>query len=326
MYRIRSLRDDDFDALKTLIDQTGVGLTSLPKNDVRIRELVKNGAQSFKTDVNDAFYLFVLEHPETLELLGTSGIYAKSPHKDQLWVEELGLSPLFPEVPEHVSILTCKKNKDNSSEICALYLLHKARQEGLGKLLSYSRFHYIAAHPSKFSKSLFADLRGFIDINDESPFWNAVGRHFLDVDFKHLMKLRDVDEDVAFELMPKLPIYLELLPKSAQLALGEAHPHSKAALEMLIEQGFVKSKEFDLYDGGPRVRASITEIKTIKESKRIQIQSIVGKLEDKPVLLSNEREDFYACHGKIDVDKGIIDLETASALEVKPGEFIRYSP
>lgn len=325
MYRIRSLRENDFDALKTMIDQTGFGLTSLPKNDSRIRALVKNGAKSFKTDVVDAFYLFILEHPDTLEILGTSGIYSRSPHKDLLWIEEVGLSPLFPEVPHHVSYLTIKKNKDDSSELCSLYLLHKARQEGLGKLLSFSRFHYMAANHSKFSKNIFADLRGFIDINDESPFWNAVGRHFLNVDFKHLMRLRDVDEDVAFDLMPKLPIYLELLPKSAQLALGEPHPHSKAALEMLLEQGFVKSKEFDLYDGGPRMRASIKEIKTVKESKRIQIQSIVGALESGLALLSNEKQDFYACYGKIDLEKGAIDLETASALEVKPGEFVRYS-
>ena len=160
MYRIRSLRENDFDALKILIDQTGVGLTSLPKNDVRIRELVDKGAKSFKTHVNDAFYLFVLEHPETLELLGTSGIYSKSPHTGQLWIEEQELSPLFPEVPRHISYLSYKMNVDISSELCALYVLHKTRQEGLGKLLSYSRFHYIAAHPSKFSKSLFADLRG----------------------------------------------------------------------------------------------------------------------------------------------------------------------
>ena len=166
----------------------------------------------------------------------------------------------------------------------------------------------------------------FIDINDESPFWNAVGRHFLDVDFKHLMQIRDKDENAAFDLMPKLPIYLELLPKAAQLALGKPHPHSKAAFEMLMVQGFVKSKEFDIYDGGPRVRATTSEIKMIQESKRIQVQSVVGKLKEKPVLISNEREDFYACQGKIDPEKGIVDLETASALEVKPGEFVRYSP
>ncbi len=325
MYRLRNLRETDYEALRVLINQTGVGLTSLPKNDARIAELVKHGAESFKTNVKNAFYLFVLEHPETLELLGTSGIYANSPHVDQLWIEELKLSHLFPEVPDHVSCLTAKKNEDTSSELCSLYLLHKARQEGLGKLLSYARFHFIAAHPEKFSKNIFADLRGFVDINDESPFWNAVGRHFLDVDFKHLMRLRDIEEDAAFELMPKLPIYLDLLPKAAQLAVGEPHPHSKAAYEMLIEQGFIKSKEFDIYDGGPRVRATISEIKTVKESKRMQVQSIVGKLEEKPVLVSNENHHFYACHGKIDTETGAIDLETARALEVKPGDFIRYS-
>lgn len=325
MYRIRSLRENDYDALKNLIHQTGIGLTSLPKNDARIEKLVKHTVKSFKTDVKDAFYLFVLEHFETLEILGTCGIYAKSPHKNQLWVEELALPPLFPEVPSHVSLLTAKKHKDTASELCALYLLHKARQEGLGKLLSFSRFHYMATHPSKFHQNIFADLRGFIDSNDESPFWNAVGRHFLNVDFRHLMQLRDIDENAAFELMPKFPIYLELLPKSAQLALGEAHPHSRAALEMLLDQGFIKTNEFDFYDGGPRVQTALTNIKTIQESKRIQVKSIVGSLDAKHVLISNESPDFYACLGRINPEKGIIDLETASALEVKPGEFIRYT-
>ena len=319
MYRIRSVRESDYDALKTLIDQTGIGFTSLPKNDARIRELVQHSAKSFKTGGIDAFYLFVLEDSETLELHGTSGIYAKSPHQDLFVLNKL-------EVPPHVSYLMCQKSKEESSELCALYLLHKTRQEGLGKLLSYSRFHYISSHPSKFQESLFADLRGFVDAHEESPFWNAIGRHFLNVDFKQLMKMRDVKENTAFDLMPKLPIYLELLPKSAQASLGKAHPNSKAALEMLLEQGFCKTNEFDIYDGGPRLRVNMADVKTIKESKRIQIQAISDTLKGNTVLISSEKDDFSACLGKIDIENGVIDSKTASTLAVNSGEWVRYSP
>lgn len=326
MYRIRPIQETDFDTIFAFANQSGLGLTSLPKNKDHLKEIVENGVASFKKTVRNPFYFFVLEDQATNELLGTAGINAKTTFNNYLKLEAVELPHLFEEVPSKVTLLKRVEYAVDSSEICALYLSLKARKEGFGKLLSFSRFHFMAAHPELFTKTVFAILRGVIDNKGESPFWEAVGRHFLPIDFAGLMEHRDVMEAAALDLMPKSPLYLELLPESARKVVGEPHNDGRGALEMLINQGFTRTGEVDIYEGGPRVSAKISQIKTVKESSVFQIQSIENELSTSRVHISNEQLQFRACYGKIDLNKCAVDQDTATLLEVDVGDKIRWSP
>lgn len=325
MHRIRPIRESDFIAVHKFIRNSGVGLLSLPKNEGRLKAVVTHASRSFLEKVKDPFYLFILEDMERGEPVGTTGIFAKTAINDYLYLEPDLLPPLYPEVPHQVSLLKRVEHIVGSSEIGALFLTPKARNEGLGKLLSFSRFHFLAAFRKRFTREVFATLRGVIDENGNSLFWDAIGRHFFPVSFKKLMIEREVDENCALDLMPRFPIYLELLPESAQKLVGEPHPEGRAAFEMLLKQGFKKTGEIDIYDGGPKVAAKVSEIKTVKESQVFQIQSIEN-LERPSVLLSNEKIHFRSCFGKIDPEKGSIDPKSAKALEVIDGDLIRWSP
>lgn len=328
MHRIRPVREKDFEAIFALSQQAGLGLTSLPKNKEHMKELVLNGALSFFEKSDNPYYFFVLEDQKTGEILGTCGIYEKSAYNNYFSLENILLPPLFPEVPASITLLKRVEEKQGPSEICGLFLAAKARSWGLGKLLSLSRFHFIAAHQNRFSKTVFAIMRGVIDPQGTSPFWNAVGRHFFPVDFKTLMNFRDVKEDAALNLMPKSPIYLELLPKKAQEVVGEPHFEGRAALDILIKQGFKKTGEIDLYEGGPRVSAEIAKIKTLQQTTTHKILKIEEQLNPllNPVLISNEKLHFCACMGKFDQNTLSIDRQTAIALEVEAGDKVRLSP
>lgn len=320
MYLIRRVQEGDFNQLKSLVLETHLGFTNLPKNEEPLRNIFENALASFQSKSKDPFYLFVLEKDNAI--CGTAGIYAATAHTEYFHLDRVNLPPLFPEVPPYVSLINRIHYAEGISEIGALFLSAKERKAGVGKLLSLSRFHFMAAFLSRFTKEVYAELRGFITEEGVCPFWEAIGRHFFPVDYAELMHHREYNTRVAQELMPKHPLYLELL---AETHLGDTHVNTKPALAMLLKQGFNKTGDFDLYDGGPRVLAEVAKIQTIQESYRVKIQSIVDELPCEPVMISNENLDFRACMGKVDKDKATIDRGTALALKVDSGNSIRCS-
>lgn len=326
MYRIRPVMEKDVDPIHVLANASGFGLTSLPKNKISLSSEIQKGVLSFKQEVDHPFYLFVLEDMATSEVLGTSAIRKNTFNLTYYRMEEIPQPPLFPEVPPYMISLNRMNYLKGPSEICALFLTPKARKEGLGKLLSLCRFHFIAAHLKRFTKQIFAILRGRIDSSGQSPFWEAVGRHFFPVPFKKLMEFREIEDTIILKLMPKFPLYLDMLPEEAKEAVGKPHTEGKAALEMLLKQGFKLTGEVDIYEGGPRVIADVTKIKTIQESMTFKIQSIQNNIKSPSVLVSNQKLHFHACYGKVDEIHGAIDPATAKALEVKEGDLVRWSP
>ena len=191
-----------------------------------------------------------------------------------------------------------------------------------------SRLLFIAAMPKRFHPSIFAEMRGFIDENNNSPFWDGVGRHFLNIDFQTLIAWRDREISVIPEILPKHPLYVPLLNEDARKAIGRVHYNTEPALHLLKKQGFAFTKEIDLYDAGPRIMATQSHMPIIQHShveKVFSIQELPPT--DAPVMLCNNRLDFRACFGEIDVDKKghlVLDHGAAELLKVKVGENIRY--
>src|SRR5262249_2187424 len=128
-------------------------------------------------------YLFVLEDIENHKVVGTCGVVSKVggfepfyayrvetsvPESNQLNVRnEIGTLPL---VEEH----------DGPCEIGSLFLSPSYRKDGNGRLLSLSRFLFMAEHREYFDPVVIAEMRGVVDDQGQSPFWDALGRHFFD--------------------------------------------------------------------------------------------------------------------------------------------------
>lgn len=118
------------------------------------------------------------------------------------------------QISKEVPILRLHEEHNGPSEVGSLFLHPDYRRGGNGWFLSLIRFVFVAEHPHFFEDSIISEIRGVIDENDNSPFWDAIGRHFFGIDFKQADYLSVVNKKFIAELMPDHPIYITMLPGS----------------------------------------------------------------------------------------------------------------
>jgi len=330
---IRPIEKNDLDAFEQFANTMSIGVTSLPKDRDLLIEKIDRSNDAFLLDrqhPHGDLYLFVLEDVETKELIGTSGIKAMTGVFEPSYFYHLDFDRIksdLPHVPESQPILRTISYENGPTEICGLYLLPEKREGKLGKLLSYSRFLFIGAHPKRFGQMLIATMRGFIDENGQSPFWTQVGQHFFDVDFKTALNLFIYSRKFIPNILPSYPLYVSLLPKMIQELLGKTHPNTEPALRMLYEEGFSFANEIDIFDGGPKIAAFTHEIKTIREAGQGIIHEIVDDLSgEREYMIANYLMDFRAGISFLawhDEDRCLLTKEAASLLKVKEGDAVR---
>src|SRR4051794_29713097 len=336
MYVIRPITLDDLPALVDLTRITGFGLTTLPNDEKLLKRRIKESLRGFEKLTDDdppigETYLFVLEHLPTKEICGTCGIVSKVGGFEPFYAYRIETSIHQSEVlkaRKEIRTLHLVQMHSGPCEIGSLFLSSKHRAPGNGRLLSLSRFLFMANHPGYFDPMVIAEMRGVVDASGHSPFWEAVGRHFFDVDFPKADYLSMVNKRFIADLMPKHPIYVPLLPKEAQAVIGEVHEHTKPALKILQDEGFECCDMVDIFEAGPVVRCQLNEVRTIRESRKAIVaaltQQIVGT-ED--YIVAATKDPFRAAHGPLAIDEaGKVTLHTdlATALNVKVGEEVRY--
>lgn len=325
-------KSDQEDFIKIVFD-AGLGMTSIPKNIDKLESLIDRSISSFQLNVtspSDEFYLFVLEDLEKQKIGGICAISAITGKHSPLYFYRIERREKH-EDPEHMTrkipILRAIQYRRYWSEICSLYLSPDFRQTGIGRLLSLSRFLFIANEPKRFTKTIFAEIRGHID-NDDAVFWEGVGSHFINTDFNTLMQLRYEGKDDLTQALPFHPIYIELLPKSVQESIGKVHVNSEPALHMLKQEGFKVTNEIDICDGGPKIEAEISQIRTVKNSQCNIISEINDNLDpSKTHLISNQNINFRACLGSITFHNSggvILNSAVSKALNLNVGDSIRY--
>lgn len=333
MIIIRPIKEKDTEAFIEIAFQAGIGMTSMPKNRESLKRKILESEKSFtESPPADAkTYLFVLEDLDTGKIEGTCGIIAETGTKSPLSFYQIrnkeqykGIGSAVKTVPT----LHVVHYQNYWSEICSLYLSPEYRHSGIGRLLSLSRFLFIAAFPKRFSTKIFAEMRGYIDKDRTSPFWNGIGQHFINTTFEILMGLRDAGTLDLSLTLPLKPIYVELLPQNVQDAIGQTHEETKPALQMLTQEGFTPSGEFDVCDGGPKIESVTKKIRSVKESIKTTVSGITDEIVDTPkFILSNDKLNFRACFCPIQKNKKggiIIPLDVAQALELKVGDTVRY--
>ncbi len=334
MMIIRPIRESDQEGLEKFALTAGLGVTSLPKHPTILKQKVRRSVASFanKEDQRDGLYLFILEDLTTGELGGTCAIEASTLGSEDGYVfrvEELVQPKARVPTAKTIRILQPIQRKNFATEIGGLYLLPKFRHSGLGRLLSLSRFLFIAAFPERFNSLVVAEMRGRIEKNTFSPFYNAVGQHFVKLTFNRLMAEATQDHSFIPNVMPRFPIYISLLPLDAQRAIGKIHKNTKAALNMLINEGFQPTGEVDIFVAGPKLAAQTSQIRTIVNSRKAVVSHLVeGPFEGSKALISNEALGFRACHAPVQVDgeDGSVSLhrDVAAALHLRKGDQLSY--
>lgn len=335
MIIIRPIQDSDSEAFIDFVFQSTLGMRSLPKNRDRLLQKIANSQLSFSKNTSaptQEIYLFILEDLSSKQIIGTSAIWTtKGTLSTDLFyrLETIPFSCPWQEAPKELKILKVVSPKEDITKIGSLYLHPSFQHHGLGSLLSLSRFLFMAGHPHLFFPTVIAELRGVIQKNQTSPFWNGLGRHFCNISFPELMSRLDQYKSIIPTLLPSHPIYVSLLSLDAQEAIGAVHESTIGALKMLTHEGFTSTRDIDLFDGGPKVSAKLPHIHTIKQSTTTTLGKISSdSLEGNLYIIANESLSFRACYGKIYIEssgEAVLTKEVAEALNLTVGAPFRYT-
>lgn len=337
MVIIRPVHPDDIDSLMDLASQTSFGLTTLPHDRPMLKRRIKESQRGFSHMADKPggeTYLFVMEDVEKRKVVGTAGIVSKvggfEPFYSYRIVSTLAESKTL-KVRKEIKALHLVEEHNGPSEIGSLFLAPEARKGANGRLLSLSRFLFIADHRQFFDPVVLAEMRGVIDEKGGSVFWDALGRHFFEIDFPKADSLVMEDKQFIADLMPKHPIYIPLLPKTAQDVIGRVHSETVPAIKLLESEGFAFTGMVDIFEAGPIVSCATDEIRTVRESRAAIIHKIALKeIESDLFILSNTySQGFRATAAPVNLvpGKGIeITRETAHALGLKKGDAVRIAP
>jgi arginine N-succinyltransferase len=228
-----------------------------------------------------------------------------------------------------MSLLNISHDLTGYAEVCSLFLSPRYRTAGVGGLLSRSRFMFIAQFTDRFPQRLCAELRGHFDENGESPFWDAVGSHFYQIDFNEADYLSSHGKkSFVAELMPRYPVYLDLLPDAAQRAVGVTHKDTAPARKMLEAEGLRYENHVDIFDAGPVLECHTTDLRTVRESvvARVRIGDRTQTDSDAKSLVSNTLLEDFRCGattGAVENGAFVLTAEEAAALRVKEGDNVR---
>ncbi|MCF2858919.1 arginine N-succinyltransferase [Pseudoalteromonas sp. SMS1] len=335
MMILRPIQKSDYPALLNIAQESGHGFTSLPLNEELLQNKIERSMTSFgkETDVPfDEGYLFVLEDTETGEVVGTSAIEAAVGLDDAFYHYHLSKvihSSRTLNVYKAVDILTLCNDYTGATELCTLFLKDKYRKGFNGKLLSKSRFMFINQHKTRFAETVIAEMRGVSDENGRSPFWKWLEEHFFSMDFPTADYLTGIGQKVFIaELMPKYPIYVNLLSEEAQAVVGEVHDNTRPAIELLKSEGFTFNGYVDIFDAGPTVEAKVDNIRTIRATQyfKVRIGEAVTTTSGSPVLIANDKLAGYRATAiELDMPQGeeiVLSAELASALQVIDGDTV----
>jgi arginine N-succinyltransferase len=337
MVLFRPIKQDDLSDILSLAKECGVGLTTLPYDEKKLAKRIDLSEQSFASqnpNPYDENYLFVLEDTESKKVVGTSAIEANVGHDLPFYSYKLTKrTKVSHDINIRISynILNIVNDYEGTSELCTLYLTDNYRKNANGLLLSRARFLFMAEFPERFSDKVIAELRGVSDEEGNSPFWDHIGAHFFQIPFSKADTLSVVtNKQFIADLIPRYPIYVQLLDKRAQDVIAKPHKSTVPALKILEQEGFYYNGYVDIFDAGPTIEASLNNIKTVAKSKHLRVNNILDEVNSKGYLISNTNLNFKSTLGHIMInhEEGscIIDKRCAKALELEVGSELRASP
>ncbi|WP_448213223.1 arginine N-succinyltransferase [Colwellia sp. MEBiC06753] len=335
MIIIRPIQASDYDDLHRIAIESGHGFTSLPVNEELLQNRITRSEVSFDAQVTqpgDEGYLFVMEDTETGKVVGTSGIEAAVGLEDAFYHYHLGKvvhNSRELGIYNTVETLSLCNDYTGATEICTLFLSESHRKNNNGRFLSRFRFLFLAEHSERFADTVIAEMRGVSDENGRSPFWAWLEEFFFSMDFPTADYLTGIGKKVFIaELMPKYPIYVNLLSKDAQQVINKVHDKTVPALRLLENEGFSRRGYVDIFDAGPTVEANKNKIRSVVESQKCQV--IIGDVQEKAkyIICNTSVKNFRATQACISIretaNQVVINQDVADALMVSEGDWLRF--
>ncbi|MDF3081551.1 arginine N-succinyltransferase [Burkholderia sola] len=337
MIVVRVVQTGDVDALVSLAQETGPGLTTFKPDRDALAARIERSRRTLEGNAapGEAGYFFVMEDSKTRDIAGVCGIETQVGLEQPFYnyrvstvvhaSQELG-------VWTRMSALNISHDLTGYAEVCSLFLSPRYRTGGVGGLLSRSRFMFIAQFRDRFPERICAELRGHFDEDGTSPFWRAVGSHFYQIDFNAADYLSSHGrKSFLAELMPRYPVYVDLLPQDAQDAVGLTHRDTLPARKMLEAEGLRYQNHVDIFDAGPVLECHVNDLRTVRESVVVPVAiGVPDARDDAPrSLVSNTSlGDFRVgvAPGVVANGTFVLSADDAAALDVKAGDPVRVLP
>jgi arginine N-succinyltransferase len=342
VFYIRPIASDDLPEILALSERTGTGLTTLPANRERLASRIERSLASFKgdADIADACYMFVLvQGAGTDRVVGISAIEAAVGLKEPWYNYHVGtLVHASRQLGVYTAAPTLFLANDHTghTELCSLFLDQSYRQGKNGALLAKCRLLFIAEFASRFAAKVIAELRGRLDAQGRSPFWEGLGRHFFAMEYSTADYLTGIGQkSFIAELMPKHPVYVNLLPPDAREAIGAVHKDTIPARTMLEQEGFRYEGYVDIFDAGPTFECFRDNIHAVRQSQVMQVtlgeeDPVPDSLTDDILWLVCNRNfaDFRAivAAAPARADRFPLMPYAADALRVSEGDTVRVVP
>ncbi|MFI4957498.1 MAG: arginine N-succinyltransferase [Gammaproteobacteria bacterium] len=302
------------------------GLTNLPPDRELLEHNIRRSLHCFNNpphapDPND-FYFFVIENTLTQTPIGCCALYA-----------DIGTGfPFYTfHVDEEQNTLTLKTELQEASEMAALYLSPQERMHHMGAFLSRGRYLWIASHPKRFHPTLIAEMRGRVDKQSQSPFWELfVHRYIKDKTFQQAdFDLVRHHLEFIDELLPHTPIAIDTLDQRARACIGIPHLATRAAVNLLQHEGFTKTKHINIFDGGPILSIPTKEIQTIARSFTARFAGARHPTSQDVYLVATTSFPFYVSLTTVDIDREkhccYLPPEVAQRMQLNINDTLRLS-
>ena len=246
---------DDIAAITKFTSKADSGLTTVPKSQSAVTQYVSESLDFLAGKKSANRLLFVAE--EDGKILGISGIipklgvdrpfysFKRSRHARKASHQNLSV---------RYDTLQLTTDFDDYTELATIFISPEARGRGVGRLLSLGRLGFIHANRDRFEDRLMADIRGWVNTDGVSPFWKHLTSKFIQTDFDEADRLSAGDAAFIIQLLPALPILLNLLPEGVAECAGRPHELSAGAMGLLLSAGFEDTDLCDIFDGGPAIR------------------------------------------------------------------------
>ncbi len=310
-------------------------MTSLPPDAAVLEEKIARSVASFsgaKDVQGEESFLFVLEDTDAKKLVGTTGIVAHVGMSRPFYSYKLSTivqASADVGVYSRQRVLHMVNDYTGATEIGSLFLMQSYRRDGIGKFLSRCRYLMLAQFPDIFSDIVISEIRGVQDVNGQSPFYKNLAQHFFQMDFQRADFVNATQGgQFISDLMPKYPIYVNLLHPAAREVIGKPLHASLPAMQLLELEGFRYQGYLDVFDAGPTMQAERALIRTVRKSRVAevtQIKELPAKTSHmvSTLTLPDFRVAFCAVE-ELSAGQVAIDAQTVRALGINKGTQVRY--
>ncbi|GED22250.1 arginine N-succinyltransferase [Halomonas halmophila] len=339
MLVVRPARPADLPALERLAGSATPRLTNLPAHRDRLEERIARSQRAFDAEVEfpgDEHYTFVLEDLERGEAVGTATIRAQAGAQEAYYTyrqETLIHASQQLDVRREVPTLSLSHEVSEASLLCAYSLDPHYRGTSAESLLRRARLMFIAQYPERFAEVLAMAFPGYLDSEQQSPFWNSVGRHFFVRDFQEINYIAGVrSKSFIAEVMPQFPLYLALLSPQARAAVGREHPAYESAVGEMLAEGFLRSRHVDIFDAGPVVKGERSRLESFRQAAwhPVRVRPAHSLPDAEPAMVANQRLGDFRCvvarYALSPTGQLMLSPEHAELLGVEEGRAVLAAP